>query len=209
MENPYHGIKVPKDKEIKEINIFTEDEMEKIINVKGFSNQKKHIVTLAYGTGMRIGEILVLKWEDINFQNHFLTVQRTLSGYDNKSPEICEPKTKASRRRIDLDDVCMCMFNSIERNGEFVFHKADGTILSRQCVTSSFKRMCKAANVTYRSFHSIRHTHASILLTNGVYPQIVQERLGHAKIGTTIDTYGHLIPGMQKVAVDIFNKIWT
>lgn len=207
-ENPYYGIKVPKDRGIKEIKIFTKEEAEKILDVKGFSKLKKDIINLAYRTGMRIGEILALKWEDINFQNHFLTVRRTLSGYDNESlPEICEPKTRASRRRIDLDEVCMHMFNSIERNGEYVFHKADGTILSRQCITSSFKRMCKSANVTYRSFHCLRHTHASILLAGGVHPKIVQERLGHAKISTTMDTYSHLIPGIQKAAVDVFNKI--
>ena len=67
--------------------------------------------------------------------------------------------------------------------------------------------MCKAENVTYHSFHSLRHTHASILLAANVHPKIVQERLGHAKISTTMDTYSHLIPGMQQVAVDVFNKL--
>lgn len=156
---------------------------------------------------MRIGEILALKWEDINFDQNFLTVKRTLSSYNNGQSEICEPKTKCSRRRIDLDNVSMEILKNIDKNGEYVFCKKDGSILSRQCIYQSFKRMCKAADVPYHSFHSLRHTHASILLSANVHPKIVQERLGHAKISTTLDTYSHLIPGIQQVAVKIFNDI--
>ena len=58
-----------------------------------------------------------------------------------------------------------------------------------------------------RSCHASRHTHATILLSANIHPKIVQERLGHSKISTTLDTYSHLIPGMQKVAVDVFNKL--
>lgn len=67
--------------------------------------------------------------------------------------------------------------------------------------------MCKAADVPYHSFHALRHTHASILLSKNVHPKIVQERLGHAKISATLDTYSHLIPGMQQIAVDVFNHL--
>lgn len=207
LKNPYRDIKVPKDKCVKELKVFKAEDIEKILSVRGYSKQKKDIVNLAYRTGMRIGEILALKWEDINFEQNFLTVKRTLSSYSNGHAEICEPKTKYSRRRIDLDNITMEMFKAMEHNGEFIFCKNDGTMLSRQSVYQTFKRMCKAANVTYHSFHSLRHTHASILLAANVHPKIVQERLGHAKISTTMDTYSHLIPGMQQVAVDVFNKL--
>lgn len=132
-----------------------------ITSVKRFSEQKKNIVNIAYRTGMRIGEILVLKWEDINFDQNLLTVKRTLSSYNNGQAEICEPKTKGSRRRIDLDNNSMEILKNIDKNGEYVFVKKDGSILSRQCIYQSFKRMCKTANVPYHSFHSLRHTHAT------------------------------------------------
>lgn len=206
-ESPYKNIKVPKDRDFKEIKVFSTEEVDKIVSVKGYSTQKKDIITLAYRTGMRMGEILTLKWEDVNFEQKFLTVRRTLSSYCDSEPEICEPKTKGSKRRIDLDDVTINMLSNIQNKNEFVFCKKDGTILSRQCVTTSFKRMCQAANVKYHSFHSLRHTHASVLLSNGIHPKIVQERLGHSKISTTMDTYSHLIPGMQAVAVDVFNNL--
>lgn len=207
-ESPYRGIKVPKDKCIKELKVFKPEEVARILSVNRFSEQKKNIVNIDYRTGMRIGEILVLKWEDINFSQNFLTVRRTLSLYNDGKPEISEPKTKGSQRRIDLDNVSMEIFKSTEKNGEYVFCKKDGSIFSRQAIYQSFKRMCKAANVPYHSFHSMRHTHASVLLSANVHPKIVQERLGHSNISTTLDTYSHLIPGMQQVAVDVFNNIY-
>lgn len=207
LDTPYKNIKIPKDKDIKEVKIFKKDEVEKIISIKGDSEQKKNIVNLAYRTGMRIGEILALKWEDINFEQKFLTVRRTLSCYNDSEPELCEPKTKGSRRRIDLDYITIEILKNTEQTSEFVFSKNNGSILSRQCISKSLRKMCEYANVPYHSFHSLRHTHASILLANGVHPKIVQERLGHSKISTTMDTYSHLIPGMQAVAVDIFNNL--
>lgn len=209
-ESPYKRIKIPRDKEMKEIKVFTVDEVEKILSLKKYSQQKKDMVDVAVRTGMRIGEILVLSWADINLQDGFLTVRKTLSGRDkNGNPEIAEPKTKYSRRRIDLDKRCIEIFRRIraENNAEYVFCKKDGSIIGRESITQSFKRMCKAASIPYRSFHALRHTHASILLSKGIHPKIVQERLGHSKISTTLDTYSHLIPGIQKVAVEVFDEI--
>lgn len=206
-ENPYVQIKIPKDHDVKEIKIFTKDEMDAILNVQGFNPQYKNIISIAYRTGMRIGEILALKWEDVNLAQGFLMVRRTVSYCEKSKKEICPPKTRASIRRIDLDNTSIEILLSAKKYGEFVFSKKDGTIFSRCCISQGFQRICKAANVPYKSFHALRHTHASILLASNVHPKIVQERLGHSEISTTIDTYSHLIPGMQKIAVDIFNDL--
>lgn len=208
-ETPYKSIKIGGTGEIKEIKIFTEEEVSKLINTCKYS-VVKDIIILAYRTGMRIGEILALRYDDINFEQHFLTVKRTLSGYsENGKLEISDPKTKSSRRRIELDTVSLEMlikrFNC--KSDEYVFCKSNGDVYSRQGITQPYKKVCEDANVKYRCFHTLRHTHASVLLSKNVHPKIVQERLGHSKISTTMDTYSHLIPGMQKVAVDVFNSI--
>ena len=138
-ESPYKRIKIPRDKEMKEIKVFTVDEVEKILSLKKYSQQKKDMVDVAVRTGMRIGEILVLSWPDINLQDGFLTVRKTLSGRDkNGNPEIAEPKTKYSRRRIDLDKRCIEIFRRIraENNAEYVFCKKDGSIISRKALLS-------------------------------------------------------------------------
>lgn len=204
--NPWKGVKIPKDFSEREIKIFTKEEISFLLKAKHYQQIKKDMIILGYRTGMRIGEILTLRWDDINFNEGFITVKRTLSGYKNNVPEITEPKTRKSRRRIDLDKAVLEMLIKRKDNSqEYVFCKKDGSIYSRQAI--NLPRMCRSIGIEPRSFHSLRHTHATILLAAGIHPKIVQERLGHAKVSTTLDTYSHLIPGMQQVAVDIFNKI--
>lgn len=204
--NPWKGVKIPKDFSEREIKVFTNEEISFLLKAKHYQQVKKDMIILGYRTGMRIGEILTLRWDDINFNEGFITVKRTLSGYKNNVPEITEPKTRKSRRRIDLDKVVLEMLIKRKDNSqEYVFCKKDGSIYSRQAI--NLPRMCRSIGIEPRSFHSLRHTHATILLAAGIHPKIVQERLGHAKVSTTLDTYSHLIPGMQQVAVDIFNKI--
>ena len=209
-KSPWHKIKVPKDSGEKIINVFSSDEVNRILYSGRADQTKRDIVNLAYRTGMRIGEILTLKWADINFELRFLTVNRTLSGQRVAGQDkICAPKTKHSRRRIDLDIASMQMlerrFN--ESQYDYVFCKADGGLFSRQSMRDAFVRMCKAAGVEYRSLHMLRHTHATILLGSGVHPKIVQERLGHSSIVVTLDLYSHMIPGMQQTAVAVFNLL--
>ena len=204
--NPWKGVKIPKDFSEREIKVFTNEEISFLLKAKHYQQVKKDMIILGYRTGMRIGEILTLRCDDINFNEGFITVKRTLSGYKNNVPEITEPKTRKSRRRIDLDKVVLEMLIKRKDNSqEYVFCKKDGSIYSRQAI--NLPRMCRSIGIEPRSFHSLRHTHATILLAAGIHPKIVQERLGHAKVSTTLDTYSHLIPGMQQVAVDIFNKI--
>lgn len=204
--NPWKGVKIPKDFSEREIKIFTKEEISFLLKAKHYQQVKKDMIILGYRTGMRIGEILTLRWDDINFNEGFIMVKRTLSGYKNNVPEITEPKTRKSRRRIDLDKAVLEMLIKRKENSqEYVFCKKDGSIYSRQAI--NLPRMCRSIGIEPRSFHSLRHTHATILLAAGIHPKIVQERLGHAKVSTTLDTYSHLIPGMQQVAVDIFNKI--
>lgn len=204
--SPWKNIKIPKDFSEKEIEVFTKDEISLLLEAKHYQQIKKDMIILGYRTGMRIGEILTLRWEDINFNDRFLTVKRTLSGYENNTPEITEPKTRKSRRRIDLDEITLKMLNDRKGVKEgYVFCKKDGSVYSRQAI--NLPRMCKSVGIEPRSFHALRHTHATVLLAAGVNPKIVQERLGHAKITTTLDTYSHLIPGMQHVAVDVFNRM--
>ncbi len=204
--SPWKHIKIPRDFSEKEINTFTEEEMTKILSLNTCKKNTKDIVLLAYRTGMRIGEILSLKWEDINFKEGFLTVQRTLSGYINGQPEITESKTKKSKRRIDLDKLTIQMLaEKYNKKEGYVFSKKDGSMYSRQAI--KLPKICENVGIKPRSFHTLRHTHATILLAAGIHPKIVQARLGHSNISTTLDIYSHLVAGMQQAAVDVFNEI--
>lgn len=204
--NPWRNIKIPRDFAETEINTFTQEEIKKILSVESCKKDTKDIVILAYRTGMRIGEILTLRWEDINFDKGFLVVKRTLSSYVDGKPEITEPKTKKSKRRIDLDGLTIQILSEKHNKKEgYIFCKKDGSMYSRQAIR--LPKICKNAGIKPRNFHTLRHTHATILLAAGVHPKIVQERLGHSNISTTLDIYSHLVAGMQQAAVDVFNKI--
>lgn len=206
-ENPCYKILLPK-KNYKEINPFSIEEIQKILSVN-MPKWVKLAIEIAWRTGMRKGEIFALKWSDVDFENNFIQVKRTQSVYGGKM-EIKEPKTKSSKRRIMIDDYLLeiLLENKKISNSEYVFSTSQGMPkIPFDLSSKRFKVVCKKAGVPKRRFHDLRHTHASILLSKGVHPKIVQERLGHSKISTTLDTYSHLVPGMQQEVVNIINKI--
>ena len=91
---------------------------------------------------------------------------------------------------------------------DFVFSQADGAPLSPNAVTLAFRRIINKAKLNHVRVHDLRHTHATLMLKAGVHPKIVSERLGHASIGITLDTYSHVLPGLQEEAVEKFDMIF-
>lgn len=205
--NPYFKIPLP-EKVYREINPFAVEEMKKILSVD-MPEWVHDAIEIAYRTGMRKGEIFALKWSDIDLKTGFLQVKRAQSTYSGKM-EIKGPKTKASKRRISIDKHLIELLErrKMQSHSEYVFSVKDGNPkIPWELSCKRFKTVCKRAGVEPRRFHDLRHTHATVLLSAGVHPKIVQERLGHSSIKTTIDTYSHLIPTMQKEAVDVFDRL--
>jgi integrase len=175
---------------------------------------------LAIMTGMRQAEILGLKWPDINWDNGTLSVQRTMN-YVNCEPVFMDLKTDRSRRLIALSPETiesLKYHKSIQTQDKLLFGKAyqdnnmivatkDGRPMSQNSLNKSWQRALEQINVPRIRFHDLRHTHASLLLALGVHPKVVQERLGHANINITLDTYSHLLPGLQKEAAHQFDSI--
>jgi len=85
---------------------------------------------------------------------------------------------------------------------DFVFSHADGSPLNPTTVTHTFSKVAKRAGLPYLRLHDLRHIHATMLLKAGTHPRVVQERLGHSSIATTLDIYSHTVPGMQKAAAE-------
>ena len=205
-ESPYKDIVMPKT-EREEINPFTEEEVKKLLSADmpiWFSDA----VQIAFRTGMRKGEIFALMKQDIDLKNAFLTIRYTQSktkeGYILK-----KPKTKASRRRISLDKTTLDILyrRYLKDNTDFIFTYSNGEMLIPTGINAMLDRKCKAAGIQKHRFHDLRHGHATYLLKNNVHPKIVQERLGHSSIKITLDTYSHLIQGLQNPAIEIINKL--
>lgn len=179
------------------------------------------IYALMLGTGLRPSEALALMWKDLNPMTATLNIQRTLENV-NGSISFKVPKTPRSRRNIKLpDNLVKLLLDHQETQlvkGELIFPSVDNTPLDERNVNKYFKACLvsaglgreekrknkkgkeKTVNVSPYRLYDLRHTHATLLLKAGVHPKIVSERLGHASITLTLDTYSHVLPGMQDEA---------
>ncbi len=154
-------------------------------------------VALAATTGMRAGEICGLRWRDIDFKGKCLTVRQnavvTKEGLVYK-----EPKTKGSERPIDLPSLAM---EALEFAAPRPEQRLDELVCPFRPAAfyAYLNRLGKRLGLPV-SPHTLRHSHASHLMREGVHPKVVSERLGHANIGITMNTYSHLMPSQQKDA---------
>ena len=90
---------------------------------------------------------------------------------------------------------------------DFIFGRPNGTLPDHAGITRSFSSILQQAGLPHIRIHDLRHTHATLLLMAGVHPKVVSERLGHASVAITLDTYSHVLPGLQEAAADSFDKI--
>jgi integrase len=170
-------------------------------------NRLEALYIVAVHTGMRPGEILALRWDDVNFDFGTLQLNRALS-----DGEFNAPKTARSRRRIKLTAGSVKALRAhrkrqleermqkagLWKDHGLVFPSTVGTPLSHRNVVRSFKALLKRAGLPASTrLYDLRHTCATLLLSRNVHPKYVQELLGHASIALTLDTYSHVIPGMD------------
>jgi integrase len=173
------------------------------------------LYVVAVYAGLRPGELLALGWEDVD--RGILHVNRALS-----DGEFTTPKTKRSRRRIDLSAGSIAALRrhrvrqleermaraGLWRDHALVFPSSVGTPLSHRNVVRSFKAVLKRADLpAVIRLYDLRHTCATLLLCRNVHPKYVQELLGHASIAQTLDTYSHVLPGMDGGIGDAMDEV--
>ncbi|MDO6629183.1 tyrosine-type recombinase/integrase [Bacillus thuringiensis] len=175
---------------------------------------------LALTTGMRQGEILGVRWKDIDFNNDSLSVRQTLS-HDGKTI-VSGAKTKSSIRTIMLPKETINVLKehkkiimNEKKLGDILYNNNDlvvctniGTPCSPRNLLRVFYNLITKAEIQRIRFHDLRHTHATLLLKQGVNPKIVAEILGHSNIRITLDTYSHVLPSMQIESADKINKLF-
>jgi integrase len=172
---------------------------------------------LALHTGMRRGELLGLRWTDVDLAKGVLHVRQSVTVLHH-APYVGEPKTASGRRTIALDapSVAALREHRVRQNArrlalgaawqdyDLVFASAVGTPIDSNTLSRRFVALVAKAGVPRVPFHGLRHTHATLLMKQGVHPKVASERLGHADINIALQTYSHVLPAMQREATDIF-----
>ena len=173
-------------------------------------------VLLAASTGMRRGEVLGLRWCDVDFDRSTLQIAQVVELLRERV-SVKEPKTERSRRTIALPDTLVQALRSHRKAqaehclklgcGRFdlVFPTWDGKLMHPAHFTKAFAREVAAAKIPQVTFHGLRHTHITHLLRSGVPVHVVSERAGHANPTVTLNIYAHLLPGQQEAAAVIID----
>ena len=203
-----------------QINPLSPEQARRLIQeVSGHEDEALYLVALT--TGMRQAELLGLRWQDVDLQNGFISVRRSLV-FQSGSWSLDEPKTKGSRRRIHLtsngDEVIRShkakqlehhvALGPAYQDHDFVFPTAIGTPRrGANVVYRSFRPLLRSAGLPQIRFHDLRHTAATLLLSQGVHPKVVSEMLGHSSVRLTLDTYSHVTPTMQQQATDAMETV--
>jgi len=177
-------------------------------------------------TGMRRAELLALRWSDIDLNLCQIYVNRNLQyirGNDGKKRAVFkEPKSAKGRRLIALSpstvitlrehkaketELRLSLGYTPPSDDALVFSHYDGSPLLLDTVTHAWIKLVRRCGLHGIRLHDARHTHASLMLKQGIHPKIVQERLGHGSIQITLDTYSHVAPGLQQAAANKFDDI--
>lgn len=222
-ENPMLYVSIPKEKNTRKedsLKIISKSDFNKIIERFPVESNFYIPLQIAFHTGLRGGEVCALTWDDVDLDNKTLTVSKTLINKGKGIFEVDTPKTKSSFRTISIGDTLINIlkkhrsyqnhnrerYKEYYTNSNFICTKENGQLVT----TDSLKYLSRVINYELQidfNFHSLRHTHATMLLENGANIKDIQERLGHSKLSTTMDTYSHVTNKMKLDTVNILEKI--
>jgi integrase len=225
VRNPADSADPPKSQAKPEMHIWSAAELGEFL--VGISDDRLSAAWwLLATTGMRRGEVLGLRWADVDLQSGLLRITRTLITTEPRrkgEPGMAwgTPKTAKGRRSVALDDTTVAALKA-HRSRQFeerlslgasyadqdlVACLADGTPLHPKTLSYYFTRHARRLGLPAIRLHDLRHTHATLALRAGVHPRVVQERLGHANVGITLDTYSHVDLEMQAAAAALVSAL--
>jgi len=218
LHNACDAISPPKPQR-REMKAMDTDDVEKFLRVAAGSKYGP-VYFLAIYTGLRRSELLGLRWSAVDVDAKTISVTETLQYINGIGLTILEPKTARSRRMVTLPPSAVALLSGLKvkqkaeimefglewSESKYVFSQADGSPFYPNLVTRAFSQLVEEAGIPRLRLHDLRHTHATLMLKQGVNPKIVSERLGHASVTITLDTYSHVLPGLQEQAALQFEE---
>lgn len=208
MDPPCHGA-------APEQRCWNEQQLRQFLRV-AMTHRLGPAIWLAAMTGMRRGEVLGLRWSDIDLDAATLSIRRSVSctGYEVHTTPT---KTRTSRRAVDLDPRTVHVLREWRHHqlAELGTHTVDGSVFTRpdgpsvhpHAMSQTVARLQRAAGVPTIRLHDLRHTHATLMLKHGIPLKVVSERLGHSTPAFTMAVYQHVLPGMQRDAANTFARL--
>jgi len=197
----------------QEIKVVEEDEFVHLLHAA--EGTRLYIpILLAGTTAMRRGEILAVRWRDINFATRLLSVNRSLQ--ETRAGLFFKEPKQGRFRTVDLLPFCVealaahreaqgdakrALAEGYEDN-DLICCQDDGRVWAPSAFTSAYRDLLRRRKIPNVRFHNFRHSHATQLLRDGENPKMVSERLGHSRVAFTLERYGHVLPGMQKDAAN-------
>lgn len=195
-----------------EIQPFTPEEARAFLSaIQG--DRLEALYTVALAVGLRKGEALGLKWDDVDLEAGTIMIRFSLQRIEGEL-KLVEPKSAKSRRTIAMPAISVnalrahrarqleerLVAGSVWQESGFTFTTPVGTPLDGPNVSRHFHRTLKKAGMSRQRFHDLRHTAASLMLVQGIHPRVVMETLGHSQISLTMNTYSHVIPVLKQEA---------
>ena len=203
------NLKMPSSEE-KEISVFTKKEQQ-VIESFCLNHKKRNYIgiVICLYTGIRLGELLALTWDDIDFNSNLLTINKTSysAKVDGKTQIIVDkPKTKKSNRVIPIPNQLVKLLRVIkkESNSKYVITTRNSGMVGNRSYQRTFKFILKKVNVPYRNFHSLRHTFATNAIELGMDVKTLAEILGHTNAMITLNRYSH---SLLNYKIEMMNKL--
>lgn len=224
--NPCDAVDLPR-KETAEISVLTREQQAKLMQ-ESYRHRYGVFIRLALSTGMRIGEIVGLRWDDIDFTNRILFVRSTLNRLPTVDGEsktqlfVGSPKTKNGRRSIPLFDAIISdladwrktqetdaqLTQSAYENTGYVVTNEFGKPIEPRTFRDHYIRILKAAGLPHFTFHALRHTFATRAIEQGMDVKALSKILGHASVGFTLDTYAHLLDDHKRESMMLMQELY-
>lgn len=224
-DNPMAYVDMPKyepqpKKTKQDLKIISLDQYRELLNYFPVADSFHMPLVIAFNTGMRRGEICALTWDKIDLVNNTITVDSNMIQHGKGTYELASPKTKASYRTIDIGQTLVnelkekrksqmenqMRYGRLYDKSNFVCTEENGTPVLPNSIKYKAQLVQDKLHMNF-NFHSLRHTHATMLLEAGEKMKVVSERLGHSRISTTMDTYSHVTHKMRKNTVSLIEQI--
>lgn len=204
-KNPCKKVRKMGKSDANRIDFWTKEEYEKFIETIDYHDRYYCLFEILFWTGLRIGELLALTMNDIDFDANQIHVSKTYYRIDGED-KITTPKTEQSNRTVDIPEFLKDEIRDYCNRLYKYPHDERLFLVGQEAVQHKFKRNIEKAGVKKIRVHDLRHSHVAYLIHQGVEPLMIKERLGHKDIKITLNTYGHLYPNEQKKIALMLNE---